>query len=98
MEKEKIFIVGCGQIGLTAEIISKAHHFLGKSDVILVDVDNTPTEKLKELGMPIPPTDLPIPIVNPYAGLEPIRNVYFPSKDYTEPWRRKYRHRHKKRR
>ncbi len=98
---ETIFIIGCGKSGLTAEVIAQAHKLLGKTDVILVDVDATPIEKLKELGMPTPPkppTELSIPISNPYAELEPLRNIYYPSKDDTEPWRKKYKHRNKKRR
>ncbi len=94
---KKIFIIGCGNSGLTAEVIAQAHKLLGKTDVILIDVDGTPVEKLKELGMPTPPPEVIIPFTNPYADIEPLRHVYFPSKDDTEPWRKKYRQRHKKR-
>jgi hypothetical protein len=91
-KKETIFIIGCGTEGITDAVRKLALEKVG-TDVILVDVDNTPAEKLKELGMPdqteqSPFERPPIPIINPYADLPELKDVYISKKD-SQPWRQR---------
>jgi len=100
---EKIFIIGCGAAGLTEAIRKAAYEKVGTEDVILVDVDNTPAEKLKELGMPTKPNSssfepAPIPFTNPYAELEPLRNTFSNRLDNDRPWKQRFHKRSKKHR
>lgn len=97
-----VFIVGCGAAVLTEAIRKAASEKVG-TDVILVDVDNTPAEKLKELGMPTdsnksPFERPPIPFVNPYEGLEPLRNTFSNRLDNDRPWKQRFHKRSKKHR
>jgi predicted flavoprotein YhiN len=99
---EKIFIIGCGAAGLTEAIRKAAYEKVGTEDVILVDVDNTPAEKLKELGMPTKPNTspfepAPIPFrKNPYV--EPLINTFSNRLDNDRPWKQRFHKRSKKHR
>ncbi len=91
-KKEIIFIIGCGTEGITDAVRKLAIEKVG-SDVILIDVDNTPAEKLKELGMPdehdkSPFERPPMPITNPYADLPKLTDIYISKKD-SQPWRQR---------
>ncbi len=97
-----VFIVGCGAAGLTEEVRKLANEKVG-ADVILVDVDNTSSEKLKELGMPTKPNTspfepAPIPFTNPYAELEPLINTFSNRLDNDRPWKQRFHKRSKKHR
>ena len=51
-EKPILLIVGCGAEGLSATVLAKAREIAKDPEAIIVDVDNTPIEELKKLGVP----------------------------------------------